>query len=169
MTFQDRMFRHPYLYSGAVLAKACTLLATAIWCLVVITRDQALALNPNYAHLLRLIPNEDTWAWCLLLLLAPMCWRLYSCSRPHWYSILGYAVLALFWAYLWWGIIMSGRAWPTAAASSTVMLLLSLSAFIANPRISCPTCGGPRPEGTCPLTGKPCGNARRFDGMKGRP
>lgn len=168
MTFSDRVFRHPYLYSGSVLAKACTLLATVIWSASVLWHPHALAYNPNYTHLLHLIPTEDTWAWIFLGVVAPLTWRLYSCTRPHLLNVFGYAVLTLLWCYLWWGFVISGLPQPGALSSSTVVMLLSLYAFIANPRVACPTCGGPRDSGMYPLTGKPCGNARRFDELRGK-
>lgn len=162
MTLADRLFRHPYLYSGSVLAKAATLLASLIWAVLIVTTPGAMAVNPNYQHLLHVIPNEDVWGWLLIALLLPMIWRIYSCSRPRWYGVAGYAVLALFWAYQWWGFLILEPVRSSAIATTSSLMLLSLYAFVSNPRSECPTCGV-RPDGVCPLTGKFCGNARRFD------
>lgn len=162
MTVTDRLFRHPYLYSGSVLAKACTLLGTVVWCGIVLVFPQAMSTNRNYEHMLRVLPSEDAWAIGFLVVALPLTWRLSSCARPRKLGILGYALLALLWTYLWWGTVINGQPWPAAASASTVMMVLSLYAFIANPREECHACK-PREDGVCPLTGRRCGQARRFD------
>lgn len=162
MTMSDRLFRHPYLYSGSVLARICTLIGTIIWCVVVLSHPTALAYNPNYQHMLHFVNYEDAWAWGLLLVAGSLAWRLLVCSRPRWLNFAGYAMLSLLWCYLWWGTVINGQPWPAGASASSVMALLSIYAFVSNPRSECPTCGM-REDGTCPLTGKPCGNARRYN------
>ena len=140
MLLKDRFFKHPYHYTAAVIAKACTCLATIIWCVVVLSNAGAMENNPNYRRLLDLGVNEDTWAGAVLVVSSPLLWRLLSCSPPKWIGVIGYALFALLWTYLWWGIVMSGHPWPAGAASSTIVMLLSLYAFIANPRDPCARC-----------------------------
>ena len=163
MTLADRLYRHPYLYSGSVLAKACTLLGTIIWCGVVLSHPSALSRNPNYQHLLHIVGYEDAWGGVFLGVSLLLAFRLYRCNPPRWPNMIGYALLALLWTYLWWGAVINGQPWPAAASASSVMMVLSIYGFVSNPRNECPTCGGPRANGTCPLTGKLCGNARRYD------
>lgn len=162
MTLTDRLYKHPYLYSGSVLARVCTLLGTIIWGGVVIAHPAALAANPNYRHLLHIVNSEDVWGWGVLVVAGLLAWRLFTCAPPRWLNVLGYSGLALLWTYLWWGTVINGQPWPAGASASSVMMVLSIYAFVSNPRNECPVCGM-RPDGTCPLTGKPCGNARRFD------
>jgi hypothetical protein len=163
MTLKDRVFNHPYLYSSSVVAKACTIFATVIWALVVVSRDDALSTNKNYVYLLDIIPNENVWGGIALAVSAPLLWRLLSCGRPRVLGVIGYAVLALLWTYLWWGIVINGKPWPTGAAASSVVAALSLYAFISNPRDRTVAHPPLRKDGACPLTGKPCGRAEAYD------
>lgn len=161
MVIRDRFFRHPYLYSASVVARACVCLATILWGGFVLFHANALGQNPNYARMLTFVGNEDAWAWAFGILAGGMLWRLLACKPPRGVGIVAYAILALFWSYLWWGLVMSDKPWPAGASSGTVVALLALYGFISNPRpLDDPP---PRDKGECPLTGVPCKRALRHD------
>lgn len=165
MTFlYRRMFEHPYLYSGGVIAKACTITATLIWSAVVLLPSASFDSNPNYQHLLHIVPDEELWGAFFFVVSILLGWRLCNCSPPRMLGIIGYALLALLWSYLWWGVLIIPNQVPRPAAisSSTIQMVLALYAFISNPRDKCADCPA-RGEGMCPLTNKPCAKALRFD------
>ena len=138
MSIFDRIFRHPYQYSGAVIAKLSVCLATIVWAAMVIVYPNATGANPNYAHMLRIVPDEDVWAVGLGVIAALLVIRILICARPHRIGVAGYFVLGLFWTYLWFGLLFAPRPWPTGAAAGTVVMVLSLYAFIANPKRGSP-------------------------------
>lgn len=158
MTLADRVYRNPYLYSSTVVARSSVCVATLIWSFVVLLLPNATGSNPNYRHMLDLLPNENVWAFALLAISLPMLVRLFACSPPRKIGALFYAALTLFWSFLWWGIVISPQVWPTGMAASTVVMGLSIYAFVANPREYCTDCR--MDDGVCLITKKPCKNAR---------
>lgn len=138
MNVLNRVFHHPYQYSGAVIAKLSVCVATLVWAALVLLYPDATAANPNYRHMLRLLPDEDLWAWGLGAVSILLLIRIVLCTRPHRIGVAGYFILGLFWVYLWLGLVLSPRVWPTGTAASTVVMVLALYAFIANPKRGSP-------------------------------
>ncbi|MCC6489136.1 MAG: hypothetical protein IT364_16675 [Candidatus Hydrogenedentes bacterium] len=138
MSLFDHIFHHPYQYSGAVIAKLSVCTATLMWAALVLFYPNATANNPNYQHMLRLLPDEDLWAGVLGTLALLLLLRIILCLRPHRIGVAGYFVLGLFWMYLWLGLVLSPRVWPTGTAAGTVVAALALYAFIANPKRGSP-------------------------------
>lgn len=138
MTIFDRVFHHPYQYSGAVIAKITVCVATLVWAGLVLRYPNATANNPNYAHMLMIVPNEDVWAAVLGTVSAMLLLRVVLCRRPHRIGVAGYFILGLFWTYLWLGLLLSPKVWPTGTAAGTVVMVLALYAFIANPKRGSP-------------------------------
>lgn len=158
MNIADRFYHHPYLYSASVVARACVCVATIVWAFVVLLMPNATSSNPNYRHMLELMPNENVWALLFLALALPMLVRLFACYPPRRLGAIAYGALVLFWSFLWWGIVISPQVWPTGAAASTVVMGLAIYAFVASPRAECTDCR--TDDGLCPITKKPCKNAR---------
>lgn len=138
MTIFDRVSHHPYQYSGAVIAKIAVCMATLVWAGLVLTYPNATASNPNYAHMLMIVPNEDVWAAVLGTVAAMLLLRVVLCRRPHRIGVAGYFILGLFWTYLWLGLLLSPKVWPTGTAAGAVVMVLALYAFIANPKRGSP-------------------------------
>ena len=138
MSLIDRIFHHPYQYSGAVIAKLSVCVATLTWAALVLYYPNATISNPNYSHMLRIIPNEDVWAYTLLIIAGLLLFRILLCRPPHRVGVAGYFALGLFWTYLWLGLVFAPRVWPTGTAASTVVVVLALYAFIANPKRGSP-------------------------------
>lgn len=138
MSLVDRIFRHPYQYSGAVIAKLAVCVATLTWAGLVLYYPNATGNNPNYAHMLRIVPDEDVWALALGLIAVALLLRTLLCLRPHRIGVAGYFALGLFWVYLWLGLMLAPRVWPTGTAAGTVVVVLALYAFIANPKRGSP-------------------------------
>lgn len=130
----DHIFKNPYQYSATILAKGCVNTATVLWCAVVLFKRDALAPFGGYRPMLSLM-SEDYWAAALLVTSLTMLYRLVRCCPPRKIGVLAYMTLGGFWANIWWSIVIQpGPFWPAAFGAVTVMLMLSLFAFIANPK-----------------------------------
>lgn len=138
MHLVNRVFRHPYQYTGAVIAKLAVCLATLTWSGLVLLHPNATGANPNYSHMLRLLPDEDAWAVAFGVVALGLALRILLCTRPHRIGVAGYFLLGLFWLYLWLGLVLAPRIWPTGTAAGTVVVVLALYAFIANPKRGSP-------------------------------
>jgi hypothetical protein len=130
----DHIFKNPYQYSATILAKGCVNTATILWSVVVLLKRDALSPFTSYRPMLSVM-SEDYWALCLIVTSVIMLYRLVTCKPPRKIGVLAYMVLGIFWANIWWGIVIQpGPFWPAAFGSVTVVLLLSLFAFISNPK-----------------------------------
>lgn len=128
----ERLTHNPYLYGAAVLARVSVSLATVVWGIILLAHDSAFATNPNYRHMLGLVPDEDFWGMTAIVLGCVLLFRLAQWKRPTAGSACGFAAINLLWAYLWWGIVTAGYAWPTGASATTVVFGLSIYAFASN-------------------------------------
>lgn len=129
-----RMFQNPYQYSATILSKGCVNIATILWAIVVLAKKDALAPFSGYRPMLSLM-SEDYWAIVMIVTSVTMLYRLVTCKPPRKIGIIAYMLLGGFWANIWWGIVIQpGPFWPAAFGSVTVVLVLSLFAFIANPK-----------------------------------
>ena len=126
--------QNPYVYSSAIMAQLCTIAATMLWGVLIVVFPDAMGSNPNYTLLLELCPYEDVWGVGVMLVAAITCWRVCTHHSPMVFGVVGHGLLALLWTYLWWGLIMGDRLWPTGISSATILMVLSVYAFIANPK-----------------------------------
>jgi hypothetical protein len=125
--------RNPYLLAGAVVARLAVNLATVIWATIVLAKADALTPFAGYYWLLR-IAHENVWAGGLCAVALYQMYRLIIHAKPHKYG-LGYALMALFWMYVWWSIVVNpGPIWPAAFACVTTIGLVAVFAFISNPK-----------------------------------
>lgn len=128
------MVRNPHVYAGAVVAKVSTCVGSLIWGVLVVLFPAATSSNVNYEHMLHLIPNEDVWGAGVAGLAVGVLWRLITCKPPMKFGFVAHGLLALFWTYLWWGLVMGDKLWPAGVSAGTVLMLLSLYGFVSNPK-----------------------------------
>lgn len=128
------VFQNPYQFSGTIMAKIAVNLATIFWSAIVLYKDGALSPFVGYSRILS-IANENTVAALLIIVSIIQMIRIVRCSKPLLLGISGYALLTLFWMNVWWNIVINpGPIWPASFSSVSVIVLLSLYAFIANPK-----------------------------------
>ena len=130
----ERLVNNPRIYAGAVVAKVSTCVGSLIWGTLVILFPGATTSNKNYEHLLRVVPNEDVWGVVVMSLAAGILWRLVKCKPPLKYGFVAHGLLSLFWTYLWWGLVMGDKLWPAGISAGSVLMLLSIYAFVSNPK-----------------------------------
>lgn len=131
-----RVLSNPYLYSATILARIAVLFATAFWSgMVMLYPDR---LNPGrypmYAEMLAIMPAR-LWAAGGLVICTIALARIWFHCRPHWTGPILYANLMGFWVYLSASLFMGSLHIPPAAAACiTTVALLSIFAFVANPK-----------------------------------
>lgn len=132
MNCLSNALHNPHLLAGAVVIRFAVNLATILWAAVVLIKTDALTSFAGYYWMLQ-IASENTWALALCATALYQMYRLLARSRPHKYSP-GYALISLFWMYVWWSIVVNpGPLWPAAFACVTTISVLALWAFISNP------------------------------------
>lgn len=131
------IFGHPHHYAASIVAKLATCLATIIWAVVVLSRQNAL--EPDrfsfYAVMTNIMP-EDNWALFSLFFAAGGVYTLIAKTKPRWWGGIGYALQTMFWSYLAGTYVFFSPLplRPATAASIIVIAILSVYAFVANPR-----------------------------------
>jgi len=130
----ERVFHNPYHYSATLLAKLSVNIATILWSVVVLLKTDAL--GPFYSYrVLISVMDEDYWAILMLTISSTLFYRLIRCYPPRRVGAIGYVLIGGLWSNIWWGIVIQpGPFWPAAFGSVTVILVLALFAFIANPK-----------------------------------
>lgn len=151
---QTRMIRHeytctfcngvrglldnPYQYSGQVVAKLCVNIATALWAIVVLFKESALARWPG-SFAPSGSANEDVLAALLLVACIAATWLLVRKDRPIGLGVCIYASFLALWLYTWSTLLVAIANGITAMrpgqiAGVTVVLLLAIFAFVSNPK-----------------------------------
>lgn len=129
-----KIFDNPYHYSAVIASRIAVSIATFIWSLIVLIKINALGTFVTYAIILQYI-HEDVVAAFLMIISVGNIYRLVRQCRPVFIGISSYAILTLFWMYVWWGIVINpGPIWPASFSSVSVIVILSLYAFISNPK-----------------------------------
>jgi len=125
--------KNPYLLAGAVVARMAINLATVLWATIVLAKTDALTPFVGYYWMLQ-IASENTWAMTLCVVALYQAYRLVTHAKPFKYGP-GYAIMALFWMYIWWSIVVNpGPIWPAAFACVTTISILAICAFVSNPK-----------------------------------
>ena len=128
------ILHNPYHYCGAIIARVSVNIATIIWSLVVLANKDALAPTP-YGELMTRYVHEDVWAAFFLAIASLMLYRIIRKSRPHAVGIIGYLILLIAWGYVEIVMLLVQRPFfPTAVATVSVITVLALYGFVANPR-----------------------------------
>ena len=131
------IWNHPYHYAASIVAKLATNAATVIWAIHVLIDPTALSLGRfSYYGLMLEVAPARAWALAAILLSLFGIWRLWRKSPPIWLGAVGYAVLMLFWSYIALAInfLMERPVPPAGAACIAVVAILSVYAFVSNPR-----------------------------------
>lgn len=129
---------NPYQYSGQVIAKLCVNIATALWAIVVLLKDDALARWPG-SFAPSGSPNEDVIALFLLLMTILATFRLIRKERQIGMGVCVYASFLFLWLYTWSTLIIAVTNGITAARPGqiggvTVVMLLAVFSFVSNPK-----------------------------------
>lgn len=132
------LLQNPYQFSAVITAKVAVNVASLIWSTIVIYKENALASTFIYYGNITRFLSEDIFASILLAISLIQLIRLVFRSKPIMIGGIGYAILTLFWMYIWWNIIVSiGPIQPASFSAVTVLVALSIYAFVANPRKPC--------------------------------
>lgn len=124
----------PYYRATVVLARLCVSLATLIWSAIIIVNPGALAASrANYVWITHYVAPQ--WlGWSLGTIAAgQLAWILLTLP-PVRLGALGYALLTFWWGLVFYSVSFGTPLLPTATACVAVILLLSIYAFISNPR-----------------------------------
>lgn len=132
------MLSSPYHYSGAILARLTVSIATALWSMVVLYKEDALRTWP-LSQETALHEYENAAAAAMLILCATAIGRLLAHARPVPFGACLYCAMALVWVYTLVTLITAVFTGVTALrpgqiGAVTVVTALSLFAFIANPK-----------------------------------
>lgn len=135
--FKDAVFHRPHFSESSVLARVMINFATALWGIQVLWKPEALDAKrfPFYDTMLRIM-NEDLWAVGALILVCVGFVRMILGSSLRWWGSVGYAAMSLFWVYMDLSYVLEyrGIVHPSSFASLTVLAVLSVYAFVSNPR-----------------------------------
>lgn len=128
------IFKNRYQFSGVIMAKLAVNIASFIWATIVLFKPDALISFKGYSGLTYYV-HEDVVAGLLILISSLQFYRLVTCAKPISVGISGYAILTLFWMYVWWNILIQpGPIWPASLATVSTLVCLSIYAFVANPK-----------------------------------
>lgn len=137
----DCVFRHPYYYSGAVIARLAVSGATLFWALVVLAEPNALAVT-RYGAPMTVYISENWIAAIFAAISIGVIYRILRRAPPNPWGVIPHLILTLLWLYA--GImIWATRPWqPTALGWVTVGVFMAAFALVANPRQD--ACHAPR-------------------------
>lgn len=129
------VLNNPWHRCGAVVARLGVNAATLIWAIVVLLKDDALA-PASYGSMLTSLAPENVWAIGFGILSSVMLYRLLARSKPNRLGIIGYAILLGAWGFVEVIIVFVQRPiQPTATATVSVIFMLALYGFVANPKV----------------------------------
>jgi hypothetical protein len=131
------IWHHPHHYAASIVSKLAVNSATVIWAVHVLLDPKAMSSGRfSYYTLMLEYLSPSAWA-CLATVLSFIgIYRLWAKSPPIWIGGIGYAVLMLFWSYIAIAVnFLTPRPVPPAgAAAIAIVAVLSVYAFVANPR-----------------------------------
>lgn len=131
-----KLLNNEHYAPAGYLARFCVNLATFIWSVVVLIRDDAL--GPRiylYRQMLAVMP-EDAWAWLGIATVSIGMFRLVHRDRPRWWGAIGYWLLMVFWVFLDAAVIMSDQTiTPAALGAISVVAFLSIYASASHSRV----------------------------------
>ena len=132
------LLQNPYQYSGRVIAKICVNVATIIWSLVVLCKENALYLWPG-PQLSAGIIGENFVAVLFIVLASIATGRLLLKSTPRALGACVYGSFLLLWIYTFTTLILAIASGVTALrpgqlAGVSVVTALAVFAFVSNPK-----------------------------------
>lgn len=131
-----RILANPYLYSATILARIAVLFATIVWSVLVMVDPVKIdpSRYPVYSDMVAVMPPR-AWAGGGIFICAVAFARIWMHCRPHWSGPILYAAIMGFWSYLSASVFFSGTPIPPAAAACILTVaLLSVFAFVSNPK-----------------------------------
>lgn len=137
MTLLHSPLHNPYHYSVAVICRLAVCLATVLWSAIIMFEadDLSIIRYPAHALLGSLFPLR-AWAIGGLVASVPAILAQLSYSAPRWVGAIAYASQMFFWSYLSFSIFANQRPIPPGAAACVfVVAVMSIYAFVANPRL----------------------------------
>lgn len=136
MTLLHSPLHNPYHYSVAVICRLAVCLATVLWSVLILIEADDLGVIRYPAHaLLSSFAPLRAWAVGGLVASVPAIMGQLRYYPPHWIGALAYASQMLFWTYLSFSIFANQRPIPPGAAACVlVVAVMSIYAFVANPR-----------------------------------
>ena len=132
-----KLLRNQYYAPAGYLARFSVNLATFLWGVIVLSRDNALAPRIYaYQYMVDVMP-EDYWALVGMVAAGIGMFRLIHRDRPRWWGALGYFALMFFWVFLTAAIILAdlAAATPAGLASITTIAILSIYASASHSRM----------------------------------
>lgn len=134
MIILTHILRNPHLLAGTVFARATASAASILWGLIVLLQESALANWEKVYGPLIAIVHENVVAAILVSIGVTNLVRLWRYSKPYWPWSIGYALLALWWCYAIFLVLIASPPFPpTAITGVTLCAFLSLVAFMSNP------------------------------------
>lgn len=132
------LLHNPHYYSGAIVARLSTAAASVLWAVVTIAVGDALRAWPITRGLMG-DAIENTMAWVLLAVALTSLYRIATQATPFSLGWLIYGYMAIIWIYsavtlyvaVYTGIIPPR---PGQIGAVTVMAILALYGFVANPK-----------------------------------
>jgi len=124
-----KLLQNQYYAPAGYLARFSVNLATIIWAVVVLYRDNAL--GPRlyiYKYMVDVMP-EDYWAWAGLVAAGMGMFRLVHRDRPRWWGALGYWVLMFFWVFLVAAVFFTDMETVTPAGLGSITTIAVLSVY----------------------------------------
>lgn len=132
------LLHNHYYAPAAMLSRLLVNIATLMWGVVVVVREDTLSHGPYaivYMNLVQIAP-EDVWGWFAIITSTIGIVRIVIGSKPHWIGAVGYMLMWAFWLFVAWNLlfVFPDSLPPSGAAGIFVIALLAFYAAISGSR-----------------------------------